>query len=76
MGPKGGADGPNGRRYAVDADRERPADAPVVGPGRGPTSDRVRDWTVGAGVRWGLDGEHRATWQLGDVEKGRVGFTV
>ena len=32
--------------------------------------ERLRDWTVGAGVRWGLDGEHRATWQLGDVEQG------
>jgi len=32
--------------------------------------ERLRDWTVGAGVRWGLDGEHRATWQLGEVEQG------
>ena len=32
--------------------------------------ERLRDWTVGAGVRWGLDAEHRATWQLGDVEQG------
>ena len=32
--------------------------------------ERLRDWTVGAGVRWGLDGEHRATWALGDVEQG------
>jgi exodeoxyribonuclease V gamma subunit len=32
--------------------------------------ERLRDWTVGAGVRWGLDGAHRATWQLGDVEQG------
>jgi exodeoxyribonuclease V gamma subunit len=32
--------------------------------------ERLRDWTVGAGVRWGLDREHRATWQLGDVEQG------
>ncbi|HET9944359.1 MAG TPA: exodeoxyribonuclease V subunit gamma, partial [Actinomycetes bacterium] len=32
--------------------------------------ERLRDWTVGTGVRWGLDGEHRATWQLGDVEQG------
>lgn len=32
--------------------------------------ERLRDWTVGAGVRWGLDGEHRATWQLGDLEQG------
>ncbi len=38
--------------------------------------ERLRDWTVGAGVRWGLDGEHRATWQLGDVEQGswRIGL--
>jgi exodeoxyribonuclease V gamma subunit len=32
--------------------------------------ERLRDWTVGAGVRWGLDGEHRATWQLGDLAQG------
>jgi exodeoxyribonuclease V gamma subunit len=32
--------------------------------------ERLRDWTVGAGVRWGLDGEHRATWALGDVAQG------
>ncbi|MGZ4590073.1 MAG: exodeoxyribonuclease V subunit gamma [Actinomycetes bacterium] len=32
--------------------------------------ERLRDWTVGAGVRWGLDRQHRATWQLGDVEQG------
>ncbi len=32
--------------------------------------ERLRDWTVGAGVRWGLDGEHRATWALGDLEQG------
>ncbi|MDQ1618886.1 MAG: exodeoxyribonuclease gamma subunit, partial [Actinomycetota bacterium] len=32
--------------------------------------DRLRDWTVAAGVRWGLDREHRTTWQLGDVEQG------
>ena len=32
--------------------------------------ERLRDWTVGAGVRWGLDAEHRARWQLGDVEQG------
>jgi exodeoxyribonuclease V gamma subunit len=32
--------------------------------------ERLRDWTVGADVRWGLDAEHRATWQLGDLEQG------
>ncbi len=32
--------------------------------------ERLRDWTVGAGVRWGLDGEHRAAWALGDVTQG------
>ncbi len=32
--------------------------------------ERLRDWTVGSGVRWGLDKDHRATWQLGDVEQG------
>ena len=31
---------------------------------------RLRDWTVGAEVRWGLHREHRSTWQLGDVEAG------
>ena len=32
--------------------------------------ERLRDWTVGAGIRWGLDGQHRRTWQLGDLEQG------
>ena len=32
--------------------------------------ERLRDWAVAAGVRWGLDGEHRETWQLGDIEQG------
>jgi len=32
--------------------------------------ERLRDWTVGAGVRWGLDRDHRRTWQLGEVEQG------
>ncbi len=32
--------------------------------------ERLRDWTVGAGVRWGLSGEHRRTWGLGDVTQG------
>lgn len=32
--------------------------------------ERLREWVVGAGVRWGLDGEHRRTWQLGDVVQG------
>src|SRR4029450_10451958 len=32
--------------------------------------ERMRDWTVGAGVRWGLDKTHRATWQLGEGEQG------
>lgn len=38
--------------------------------------ERLRDWTVNAGVRWGLDRDHRRTWQLGDVEQGtwRAGF--
>jgi exodeoxyribonuclease V gamma subunit len=32
--------------------------------------ERLRDWTLGAGVRWGLDRDHRRTWQLGEVEQG------
>jgi exodeoxyribonuclease V gamma subunit len=32
--------------------------------------ERLRTWVVRAGVRWGLDDEHRRTWQLGDVEQG------
>ena len=32
--------------------------------------DRLRDWTVGAGVHWGLDAAHRATWQLDNLEQG------
>ncbi len=32
--------------------------------------ERLRDWTVSAGVRWGLDRDHRRTWQLGEVEQG------
>ncbi|HET7486691.1 MAG TPA: exodeoxyribonuclease V subunit gamma [Acidimicrobiales bacterium] len=29
---------------------------------------RVDDWIAAAGVRWGLDGAHRAAWGLGGVE--------
>jgi exodeoxyribonuclease V gamma subunit len=32
--------------------------------------ERLRSWVVRAGVRWGLDREHRRTWQLGDVGQG------
>ncbi len=32
--------------------------------------ERLRDWTVGAGVRWGLDAAHRETWQLHNLEQG------
>ena len=32
--------------------------------------ERLRSWVVRAGVRWGLDRDHRRTWQLGDVEQG------
>ncbi|MBA2770194.1 MAG: exodeoxyribonuclease V subunit gamma [Sporichthyaceae bacterium] len=32
--------------------------------------ERLRDWTVSAGVRWGLDREHRRTWQLGEIGQG------
>lgn len=32
--------------------------------------DRLRDWTVAAGVRWGFDAEHRSGWHLGGLEQG------
>jgi exodeoxyribonuclease V gamma subunit len=32
--------------------------------------ERLRDWTVAAGVRWGLDSEHRRAWQLGGIDQG------
>jgi exodeoxyribonuclease V gamma subunit len=32
--------------------------------------ERLRDWLVGAGIRWGLDPEHRGLWQLGDIRQG------
>ncbi len=32
--------------------------------------ERLRDWTVGTGVRWGLDSAHRSTWGLGAVAQG------
>jgi exodeoxyribonuclease V gamma subunit len=32
--------------------------------------ERLRSWVVRAGVRWGLDRDHRRTWQLGDVGQG------
>lgn len=32
--------------------------------------DQLRDWTVGAGARWGLDREHRVPYSLGVVEQG------
>jgi exodeoxyribonuclease V gamma subunit len=32
--------------------------------------ERLRSWVVRAGVRWGLDREHRRTWQLGEVGQG------
>lgn len=32
--------------------------------------ERLRSWVVRAGVRWGLDSDHRRTWQLGGVEQG------
>jgi exodeoxyribonuclease V gamma subunit len=32
--------------------------------------ERLRDWVLGAGVRWGLDAEHRAGWQLGGIAQG------
>jgi exodeoxyribonuclease V gamma subunit len=32
--------------------------------------ERLRSWVTRAGVRWGLDRDHRKTWQLGKVEQG------
>ncbi len=31
---------------------------------------RLRDWLVGAGIRWGLDETHRQTWQLSSIRQG------
>nr|WP_269329303.1 exodeoxyribonuclease V subunit gamma [Kineosporia babensis] len=31
---------------------------------------RLRDWLVGAGIRWGLDDAHRQTWQLSSIQQG------
>lgn len=30
----------------------------------------LRGWTLAAGIRWGLDAGHRATWQLGALSQG------
>ncbi|GAB3466844.1 exodeoxyribonuclease V subunit gamma [Kineococcus endophyticus] len=32
--------------------------------------EQVREWTVDAGVHWGLSAEHRAAWSLGTVAQG------
>ena len=32
--------------------------------------ERLRDWLVTGGIRWGLDAEHRSAWQLGGFEQG------
>jgi exodeoxyribonuclease V gamma subunit len=32
--------------------------------------ERLRSWVVRAGVRWGLDSDHRRDWKLADVEQG------
>ena len=32
--------------------------------------ERIREWTVGSGARWGLDQEHRAPYSLGAVDQG------
>ena len=32
--------------------------------------ERLRDWVAASGVRWGLDPEHRAAWQLRSVGQG------
>ncbi|MDP9825820.1 exodeoxyribonuclease V subunit gamma [Kineosporia succinea] len=31
---------------------------------------RMRDWLVGAGIRWGLDESHRQTWHLASIPQG------
>ncbi|MCE0539983.1 exodeoxyribonuclease V subunit gamma [Kineosporia rhizophila] len=31
---------------------------------------RLRDWLVGAGIRWGLDDAHRQTWHLQSIQQG------
>jgi exodeoxyribonuclease V gamma subunit len=32
--------------------------------------ERLRDWMVSAGIRWGLDGPHRSGWQLEGITQG------
>jgi exodeoxyribonuclease V gamma subunit len=32
--------------------------------------DRLRDWVPAAGIRWGLDGDHRGGWDLPGVDHG------
>ncbi|MEW1958139.1 exodeoxyribonuclease V subunit gamma [Kineococcus sp. NPDC059986] len=32
--------------------------------------EQVREWTVDAGVHWGLSAQHRAAWSLGEVAQG------
>ncbi|RKS77455.1 DNA helicase/exodeoxyribonuclease V gamma subunit [Motilibacter peucedani] len=38
--------------------------------------ERLRAWTAAAGVRWGIDSEHRGAWALGGLDQGtwRVGL--
>ncbi|BEP13446.1 exodeoxyribonuclease V subunit gamma [Acidothermaceae bacterium B102] len=32
--------------------------------------DRLRGWVAGSGIRWGLDSDHRTTWQMSGVAQG------
>jgi exodeoxyribonuclease V gamma subunit len=32
--------------------------------------EQLRDWVVDAGVRWGLDTDHRQGWKLGNLDQG------
>ena len=32
--------------------------------------ERIRDWTVSAGARWGLDADHRSTYHLSSIRQG------
>ncbi len=47
---------PVARRFGLDADQD--------------ALSRIERWLAGTGVRWGLDGPHRAPWKLERVEAG------
>ena len=32
--------------------------------------ERLREWTVAAGIRWGFDADHRSAWHLGGLAQG------